>query len=49
MEVETGPECLLKFTVLDDTTTGGHKFRLASVAVHKADKIMAYAYGPVHD
>eukprot|EP00775_Hariotina_reticulata_P001441 gene1441-1782_t len=49
MEIGAAPECLLKFTILEESTTGGHKFRLASVAVHKADKIMAYAYGPVYD
>ncbi|KAF8064555.1 pbpX [Scenedesmus sp. PABB004] len=46
MEVGPGAECLLRFTILDETSTGGHKFRLASVAVHKADKVMSYAYGP---
>jgi hypothetical protein len=49
MEIGAAPECLLKFTILKESTTGGHKFRLASVAVHKADKILAYAYGPVYD
>lgn len=49
MEIGPGKECLLKFTILDATSTSGHKFRLASVAVHKADKVMSYAYGPVYD
>jgi hypothetical protein len=49
MEVGPGAECLLKFTILDSTSTNGHKFRLASVAVHKADKVLSYAYGPVYD
>lgn len=44
-----GPTCVLRLTVLPDSTTGGHKFRLASVAVHKADKVMSFMYGPVYD
>lgn len=35
----------MKFTITSETSTGGHKFRLASVAVHKADKVLSYAYG----
>ncbi len=49
MEVGPAAECVLRFTILPDTSTGGHKFRLASVAVHKADKVLSYAYGPVYD
>eukprot|EP00879_Flechtneria_rotunda_P005860 GHRR01006166.1.p1 GENE.GHRR01006166.1~~GHRR01006166.1.p1 ORF type:complete len:523 (+),score=78.66 GHRR01006166.1:141-1571(+) len=49
MEVGPAEECLIKFTVLPETSTKGHKFRLASVAVHKADKVLSFAYGPVYD
>jgi hypothetical protein len=40
------PSCLLKLTVLDKTKSGKHKFRLASLAVHKHDKIMGGMYVP---
>lgn len=49
MEVTPAAECLLKLTVLEETSTGGHKFRLASVAVHKADKVLSFSYAPVYD
>lgn len=49
MEIGPAAECILKLTVLDETSTGGHKFRLASLAVHKADKVLSFSYAPVYD
>jgi hypothetical protein len=49
MEVSPAAECVLKLSVLQETSTGGHKFRLASVAVHKADKVLSFSYAPVYD
>jgi hypothetical protein len=43
------PRCLLKLTVLDKTSTGKHKFRVSSLAVHKQDKILSSSYAPVYD
>lgn len=49
MEIGPAAQCLLKVTVLEESSTGGHKFRLASVAVHKADKVLSFSYAPVYD
>lgn len=49
MEIGAAPECILRLTTLQETSTGGHKFRLASVAVHKADKVLSFSYAPVYD
>lgn len=49
MEIGAARECVLRLTILDKTNTGGHKFRLASVAVHKADKVLSFSYAPVYD
>lgn len=49
MEIGAAPECVLRFTTLNETSTGGRKFRLASVAVHKADKVLSFSYAPVYD
>lgn len=49
MEIGAASECVLRFSILNETSTGGHKFRLASVAVHKADKVLSFSYAPVYD
>lgn len=47
--VSAAPECRVRVTVLNETSTQGHKFRLSSFAVHKRDKVLQYAYAPVYD
>jgi hypothetical protein len=47
--ISAHPECKVKLTVLEETSTKGHKFRLSSFAVHKRDKVLQYAYAPVYD
>jgi hypothetical protein len=37
--VTPAPECMVKFTVLNETSTGGHKFRVSANVVHKAKKL----------
>jgi lysophospholipase L1-like esterase len=49
LTVSAHPTCLVKFTVLEQTTSGGHKFRVASIAVHKQDNILTFMYGPKHE
>jgi hypothetical protein len=39
----------VRITIVPETSTKGHKFRLSGVAVHKADKVMSYMYAPVYD
>jgi hypothetical protein len=41
--------CRVRITIVNETSTKGHKFRLSGVAVHKADKVMSYMYAPVYD
>lgn len=49
MEIGPAAVCMLRLTILQETSTGGHKFRLASLAVHKADKVLSFSYAPVYD
>jgi hypothetical protein len=39
----------VRLTILEETSTKNHKFRLSGVAVHKQDKVMSYMYAPVYD
>lgn len=49
MPISPHPECKIRITILDETSTKDHKFRLSGVAVHKQDKVMSYMYAPVYD
>lgn len=44
MEIGAATNCMIRLTILQETSTGGHKFRLASLAAHKADKILNSSY-----
>jgi hypothetical protein len=46
LTISDHPSCLLRLTVLDKTKSSKHKFRVASLAVHKQDKIMSSMYVP---
>ena len=41
--------CKVRISIIEESSTGGHKFRLSGVAVHKQDKVMSYMYAPVYD
>eukprot|EP00775_Hariotina_reticulata_P012559 gene12559-12691_t len=42
--ITPAPECMLKFTVLDETSTEGHKFWVSAVAIHKASNLTRMAF-----
>ncbi|KAI8472193.1 MAG: hypothetical protein J3K34DRAFT_519954 [Monoraphidium minutum] len=49
MPLSPHPQCRVRLTILPETSTGDHKFRISGVAVHKQDKVMSYMYAPVYD
>jgi cellobiose-specific phosphotransferase system component IIA len=49
MPISAHKQCRVRITILQESSTKGHKFRLSGVAVHKQDKIMSYMYAPVYD
>ncbi len=46
MEISPHKECRVKITLLGESSSGGRKFRLSSLAVHKEDRVLQYAYAP---
>lgn len=44
-----GQSCILDVTILQETSTDGHRFKLSGLGMASASSVLSQVYGPVHE